>query len=294
MPDQPFLCRFIDTIEEVPADVLGYLLAERSLVADDASATRMVLILTNNYDPEANLVGIGLRNKGIDYVRLSIGDIPSKTRIRYKMAENSDILKLDFSIQKRLVDSSQVSLVWLRNFDISEINVGGDELSRIFSVQQWDLAFQILLSNLSCEWISSPLATRQAGDRGKQLSSAKAIGFDIPATIITNDPQAARDFYDYYEGDIVLKALRHHSVQLKGKVYSMYTRKILKQDLSKLDDLVHAPCILQKRLASKSELRVTVVGERVFAAELHSEATPKRYDDIIFCCSRLSLRRSAQ
>ncbi|MEP6577174.1 MAG: hypothetical protein ABJB85_12165, partial [Nitrososphaerota archaeon] len=215
-------------------------------------------MLTNDYDPEANLVGIGLRNKGIDYVRLNIGDIPRKLLIRYFIDDKSDKEKFNFWVQKQLLESSKISLVWLRNFGIREMNFGGNDLAHTFSFQQWDNAFQIFEDNLKCIWISSALATRQANDRAKQLSTAKGIGFDIPATLITNDPKAARDFYDYYDGNVVLKSLHHHSVQLNGRIYSMYTRKILKQELSMLGNLIYAPCILQKRLAIKSELRVTV------------------------------------
>lgn len=282
MPDLPFLCQFIDRIEEAQPDILGDVLAERSLT-DVSSDARKVLMLTNNYDPEANLVGIGLRNKGIDYVRLKIGDIPRKLLIRYNIDDKSGKAKLNFWIQKQLLDSSKVSVVWLRNFGINEINFGGNDLARTFSVQQWDNAFQIIEGNLKCIWISSALATRQANDRAKQLSTAKGMGFGIPPTLITNDPKAARDFYDYHDGNVVLKSLQHHSVQLEGRTYSMYTRKILKQELSKLGDLIYAPCILQRRLAIKSELRVTVVGERVFAVRLECESISSRYDDIHRC-----------
>ena len=133
--------------------------------------------------------------------------------------------------------------------------------------------------NLKCEWISSPRATPQASNRAKQLSLARAVGFDIPATLITNDPEAAFDFYQSHDGDIVVKALHHHNVQVQGKVYSMYTRRVLNHELSKFDDLTYAPCILQQRVPRKSELRVTVVGEQVLAQSSAVEG----YDDIHRC-----------
>ena len=65
----------------------------------------------------------------------------------------------------------------------------------------------------------------------------------------------------------------------------MYTHKILKQELSMLGNLIYAPCILQRRLDIKSEIRVTVVGERVFAVRLDSESISNQYDDIHRCPS---------
>ena len=51
------------------------------------------------------------------------------------------------------------------------------------------------------------------------LSVATDLGFGIPATLITNDPMAARDFYDTHHGDIVSKTLHHHIIEIQGKVY---------------------------------------------------------------------------
>jgi glutathione synthase/RimK-type ligase-like ATP-grasp enzyme len=288
----PLLCQFIDKVEDaLTRDPLADLLANRSLLHKDSFSERKVLMLTNDYDPEANLVGIALRNKGIDFVRLSTNDIPSRTQIRYSIGQNSD-LKLEFAIRKKSLDISKISVVLLRNFDMNKIDFGTNELARTFSFQQWVSALQILQSNLKCEWISSPQATLQASDRAKQLCVAKAVGFDIPATVITNDPEAALDFYHSHDGDIVVKALHQHNVEVQGKVYSMYTRRVLNHDLSKFDDLTYAPCILQQRVLRKSELRVTVVGEQVFAAILDPQSSAgEGYDDIHRCLRRLFCMR---
>lgn len=277
MSNQPFLCRFVDTVEDVKVtDPLRDILAQRCIVHEDNSTSRKVLMLTSDYDPEANLVGIGLRNRGIDYVRLNTDDIPHQIRVKYSIGPKSD-LAIQFTIRKQIHNTSGVSVAWLRNFDIKEKNFDMSEPEGSFSLQQWNNAFETLQRNLSCKWISKPQATLQANDRAKQLSVAKSVGFDIPDTLITNDPDAARDFYLSYGGEVVIKALAHHSVVVQGKVYSMFTRRMRNKDLSELGDLVYAPCILQEQLFGKSELRVTVVGDDVFAAELSPRSTVKKY-----------------
>lgn len=94
-----------------------------------------------------------------------------------------------------------------------------------------------------------------------------------------SDPTAARNFYHSFNGEIVLKALHHHSVEIRENIYSMYSHIISIQDLERFDDLVYAPCILQERIHKRSELRATVVGEQVFAAIL-SHSGKGEYDDI--------------
>jgi glutathione synthase/RimK-type ligase-like ATP-grasp enzyme len=289
--NQPFLCHFIDKIEDIQVtDSLREILAERPIQKNN-STKKKILILTNDYDPEANLVGIGLRNRGIDYVRLNPDDVPCQIRVSYSIGRDFDFA-VKFTIRKQLHETSAISTVLLRNFDIAEKNFDMSEPALTFSLQQWNNAFEILQRNLACEWISSPQATLQASDRAKQLSVAKEVGFSIPDTLITNDPDSARDFYHCHDGDVVIKALRHHSVVVRGKMYSMFTRRILMEDLPRLDDLLYAPCILQEQLSEKSELRVTVVGDDVFTAELDSHSTVRKYDDIHRAVSDFPIRVS--
>jgi glutathione synthase/RimK-type ligase-like ATP-grasp enzyme len=177
------------------------------------------------------------------------------------------------------LDPSRVSAVLLRQFDLNEVNFGGNELDRAFSFQQWTYAFQTLQRNLVCKWINTLDATIESSDRVRQLLAAKTVGFDIPPTLITNDSSAAKDFYHLHKGNIVLKALHRHSVLVGNTIYSAYARAINDSELLMLDnDLASAPCILQKRLAKKSELRVTVIGEEVFVAELGSNFLPEHHD----------------
>jgi glutathione synthase/RimK-type ligase-like ATP-grasp enzyme len=280
LSNQPFLCHFINKVEDVQIkDPVRDILDKRSLLHKHNSARRKVLMLTSDYDPEANLVGIGLRNRGIDYVRLNTDDVPCRVKVSYRVRQDFD-LAVKFAIRKHSLESSEISVVWLRNFDVREKNFVMSEPGLTFSLQQWSHAVEILQRNMACEWISSPEATLQASDRAKELSAAKAVGFNIPDTLITNDPDAARDFYHSRDGEVVIKALRHHSVVIRDKIYSMFTRRICKKDLLKLDDLLYAPCILQEQLSGKSELRVTVVGDDVFAAELDPSPTVKKGDGI--------------
>ncbi len=265
-------------------DPLGLLLAEKSRrefsLKGVSHSDKYVLILTHDYDPEVTLVTIKLRSRGIGYVRLNTNDIANEQlRVRYSITAESSKPDIEFAVGQHQLDPSRVSAVLLRQFDLNEVNFYGNEAVRAFSFQQWAQAFQILQSNLACEWISNPDATIQSNDRIRQLSAAETVGFDIPPTLITNDSTAAKDFYRLHDGDVVLKALHHHSVLVGTKMYSAYARTINDSELLMLDeDLAGAPCILQQRLAKKSELRVTVIGKEVFAAELGSNFLREDHD----------------
>ena len=101
------------------------------------------------------------------------------------------------------------------------------------------------------------------------LSAAKRIGFDIPSSLITNDPQLARDFYNLHADNIVIKSLYHHRIDVQKKAYSMFTHIVSSSDLNLFETLVYAPCMLQERINIKYELRITVIGDTVFPVRLN-------------------------
>jgi hypothetical protein len=158
-----------------------------------------------------------------------------------------------------------------------------NEVNNAFIFQQWNDALQIVYSRIKCGWISSPDATYNANNRINQLTYAKKIGFNIPATIITNDPNRARNFYHEYNGNIILKVLHHHDIEIQNKVYCIYTHVVNDNDLLKFNDLVHAPCVLQERIRKHAELRVTVVRDRAFGVDIKFESVTAGWDDIHRC-----------
>ena len=288
MGDKPFLCHFVDevnssSINKRPnTDFRNFLANDlRILKPSEKVSNKIVLILARRLDRESDYVGIGLMRKGMDYVRVDIEDIPTLLKVRYSVKEG--VRSIKFILDEREIDVEDVSAVYLRNFEIGASKFRGDKLSKIFSFQQWDDAYNILQDSLKCAWVNNVSATRVANDRVQQLSVANAVGFNIPESIITNDPKTARDFYYTHRGRVVIKALHHHGVQVGNRLYSMYTHKMTDKDLSYLNDLVHAPCVLQEKVPKKSDLRITVVGKQIFAVEIDSMSTPRGRDDLHRC-----------
>jgi glutathione synthase/RimK-type ligase-like ATP-grasp enzyme len=288
LSDKPFLCKFVDDVnilstnKRANTDFRKFLSSDlRIFKPSEKISNKLVLILARRSDRESDYVGIGLIRRGLDYVRLDIEDIPDLLRVRYSIKRGIPSIK--FLLDEREIDVAHVSAVYLRNFEIEAIKFKGDKLSQTFSYEQWKDTYRVLQASLKCSWVNHPDVTRMANNRVQQLSVAKAVGLHIPETVITNDPKIAKDFYHIHRGRIIIKALHHHAVQVDSKLFSMYTHKMTNKDLSYLDDLVNAPCILQEELLKKSDLRITVVGKQIFAVEIDSQSTSKGRDDLHRC-----------
>ena len=121
-------------------------------------------------------------------------------------------------------------------------------------------AFQGLYQSIRARWINPPLRDWAASHKPWQLHLAREIGWDIPETLMTNDPQAAKAFCDACGGDVVYKQF------LALPDAWRETRRVDPQTFESNDNLQICPVIFQRRVAAVADLRVIVVGTTIFAA----------------------------
>jgi len=259
------LHNFFDKIDDIQDDTLGDILHKRALRNEKLTKPRL-LILTSDFDLEANLVGIGLRRRGIDYVRMNMKDVSKGLRISYEIADGQPKFNLD--INNRTFEISKNSVVWFRNFNLKEIKFKNNPILNLFFLQSWESSIVSFFSNLNCIWINSISSTLRANDKAYQLTSAKKYLFEIPETLITNDISKVRKFYDLHNKDIIMKTINNHSVEFDRKIYSKYARPLTNDYISKIKKFPISPFIFQKRIKCDYELRVTVVGDKAFVAKL--------------------------
>ena len=99
-----------------------------------------------------------------------------------------------------------------------------------------------------------------------QAQLIKQQGFDVPETLITNDPDLVRAFRREH-GAIVYKSISY--------VRSI-VRKVEDRDLDRLESVRTCPTQFQRYIAGPN-LRVHTVGGQAFATAITSQATDYRY-----------------
>ncbi|MGH9982614.1 MAG: hypothetical protein ACRD8W_01505 [Nitrososphaeraceae archaeon] len=276
----PFLCNFVDEIYDLHAeesmDLRNYLI-QKQILTQKRYSDAQVLIITNKYDLEADLVGIHLLKRGIDYVRLNIDELTDFFRVSGYVSNGSEP-KFLCSSRGIDIDLTHIAVVFLRNYDLSALKIGRNMLDYIFSIQQWENALISLEGSLRCPWLNSYNVNKRASDRMKQLSLASKYGFSVPSSLITNDPETAKEFYHLNNGEVMIKCLYHHRIDIQEKAYSIYTRRVLEKDLNMFHALAAAPCILQQKLKKTFELRVHVIEDTVHSIRM--KPPTESYDDI--------------
>ncbi|MBB5958447.1 glutathione synthase/RimK-type ligase-like ATP-grasp enzyme [Saccharothrix tamanrassetensis] len=148
----------------------------------------------------------------------------------------------------------------------------------------WDL----LLADPDVYWMNSPWSIRRADDKLLQMSRAAAHGLESPRTIVTNDPERVRAFYDECSGEMVFKSMTGPFL-VPGQVDEFkfqvdmpgipLVRPFTTEDMANVGSARHNACMFQELVEKKHELRVTVFEDQVFTCEIRSqESDLTRYD----------------
>lgn len=116
-------------------------------------------------------------------------------------------------------------------------------------------------------WVSNPYAIRRADYKPMQLTIAARLGFKVPDTIFTSNPEKAKAFVDDRPSTIT-KALatRYPVNKEKGIGSFFYAKKLYREEKNNFSGLHLAPAIFQEAIEAAADLRVTVIGKKVFAA----------------------------
>ncbi|MCB9759079.1 MAG: MvdD family ATP-grasp ribosomal peptide maturase [Alphaproteobacteria bacterium] len=117
-------------------------------------------------------------------------------------------------------------------------------------------------------WVDPPAVAARAKQKALQLKLARDAGLEVPRTLETNDPDAARAFAASCPGGVIAKM--YNDLRIAGG--TVYTNLLGPADLAALDQLVACPMVFQEAVPKAMELRVVVVGQQVFAAELDTQA----------------------
>jgi glutathione synthase/RimK-type ligase-like ATP-grasp enzyme len=233
--------------------------------------TRTALLVTRSDDNQSvALVTAALEARGARAFRLDTDRFPTEVQLALHQPRGRSILR---TAAGELV-LGEVDAVWYRRAAIgAALPEDMDRQLRDAAVKESRATLLGMLEALDCFVMDRVSTVRAAEHKPRQLELACELGLDVPRTLTTNDPDAVRAFWSACGGRVVAKALSSFAIHdADGREQVVFTSQLAAEDLAHLDQLALAPMTFQDHLAKAIELRVTLIGERVFAAAVDSQA----------------------
>jgi glutathione synthase/RimK-type ligase-like ATP-grasp enzyme len=245
----------------------------------------MILLLTQPLDEHADHVAQKLRERGADFVRFNPAQFPTEAEVSLAYPVTGQV-QYTLRLGQETIRLDRLQAIWYRRPEppVPHEEVT-DKLSREYVQKESETLVRDLWSSLDCVWVPAlPSVIQRAQLKASQLKVARILGFEIPPTLFTNSPVDFLEFYRQHNGNIVSKLAGFSFLRTVGTTFSRYTEVVSKRDVGYAHAVRYCPVILQAYVPKQLELRITVVRQKVFAAEIHSQQSNhtrhdwRRYD----------------
>jgi len=232
-----------------------------------------ILIITNDHDEHADAVIRELDARDVRVFRFHPEEFPDACslsldvqdgRVRGEIRSGSDAVALD-----------DIAAAWYRRarnlFEGRRLSLTSEKLDNYVRAQS-TATLAALCECLQTLWVGHPHKLRRAEVKALQLLKASEAGLKTPHTLISNDQAQVRMFVDALgDEECAIKPLVAVGVT-DAQGYRLPLTTTLPPGHS-LDSVAAAPTIFQPYVEKAFELRCVVIGERIFAAKIHSQAT---------------------
>jgi len=229
----------------------------------DETVCPAVLLVSSRFDFTCDYVVAALRRRNIGYLRLNSEDLPGCAVTLDPVGRHLSVILGD--TQFLIAPTSLRSVLFRRPVFLRDYGDDSRTAQERFARIQWASFMQNLLLFDSARWYNDPTCTYKAEHKAIQLHKAAQVGLLVPETVVTNTP---RQGSLSLPGDrFAVKGLDTVMVREAGEEIFGFTTFAVNSDLSD-PAWASAPTVLQEAISCKTDVRVTVVEERVFAVEI--------------------------
>ncbi|MFA6925235.1 MAG: hypothetical protein WC223_13400 [Bacteroidales bacterium] len=233
-----------------------------------------VLIVTQKSDPHTDAVIAELKKMKCHVFRLNSESLLDFYLLNLGYDEKYNFYGFLSDKLNRKVNLKQLVAAYYRKpITVSphrELEIDG---AKDFSSLEGSIALKFLYTFPNLKWINNPFNNKQAQIKFGQLNTASKFGLRIPRTLVTNDPKKAALFFKEMKNQVLCKSLQTNSVQVNQIPVHTFSHKLTKEEQENyLDNIRYTPTLIQEYIEKKTELRVNVIGNKVFATEIYSQS----------------------
>ena len=229
---------------------------------------KKVLILTHSEDPHALSVANYLTAKGVSFFTVETDKLIS--HYTFEFSSQDGIYRVSDSDRK--IELTPDWVIWNRRVMDPDLPPDFPKELEDIVFTETERSWQGLLFTHSGRVVNRPQAEFVANNKMDQLLFSRAYGngIDIPETLLTNNPDLLRRFYD--EGEKICHKLQKIGlVKKNGNQQIVYTNLVTDRNIEHADLIRRNPSLFQKYIPKEYELRITALEEKVVGIAIHSQ-----------------------
>lgn len=254
-----------------------------------------VLVISHLFEPSANLVIRELERRGVPWARLNCEEFPlfANGEVVISGSEAYGLIATDSG----LIDTRKISSVWFRRSSKPAVPKHFSQEDKIFVRNECNAFLNGAFDLITAKWINSRESERSAS-KIAQLATAASVGLRVPKTLVTNSPEAVRSFERETSGRVAFKPVSGYSprsadfskqlrqrfgdqidIEIENNTENkefaeiVFNQILTKDKLELIDNLKYCPATFQEYIEKVADIRVTIIGDRVFSCKINSQST---------------------
>lgn len=229
----------------------------------------MVLFITNKDDLTTDFVVREIVRAEVPFYRFNTEELGVTVFVTLDF--HNSLFFLYDSVIKKKYDIKDFTSVYYRRPVLREMNETDltDAELQFLKMEHYQTLEGLYKILKSAYWINPVFAIREAENKLYQQQLAIELGFTTPASIVTNIPEDFFHFYESYQNNCVIKPIRSGQIGIAETEKVVYTSRLDRKPSKKTIKL--CPSYLQEEIKKTYDVRVTVVGEKVFATAIYSQ-----------------------
>ncbi len=236
----------------------------------------MIVILTFKNDASVDYVIEKLVKQGLIYKRINLDEIRKSGFITFNPVGN----QWELNDGKTCLLSDEVEVVWQRRVPRRPILHNNPTIAR-YLTQEWRLCWRWWLNQIPSEKVlDTESAIRSAGNKMAQLKVAMELGFKIPDTIITSNPDEYTAFVQKHKSVIAKTLGGFGQIIEENKSFgTIFTTLVSREERPDPSSIRVVPIVIQEKVEKSYELRITVIDEAIFPCKIESQRSPRTQID---------------
>lgn len=193
-----------------------------------------VLILGREVDPAIDRMVEELSARSVPVFRTDLVAFPQQLTLETRLGSAG--WEGSLITPHRRVRLADVRSIWYRHPSHFELPSGMSEAERRHAAAEARVGLSGVLNSLDVRWVNHP--SREADAlKPRQLQVARACGLRVPRSLVTNCPDAVREFARAIDGPLAGKALAATLLVESNRLQTVYTRRIEPTEIADLAGL---------------------------------------------------------
>ena len=231
----------------------------------------MLLVVTNRTDLSSDYLIVKLKSRSVPFVRLNTEDYGFTYKIKINIGKQIRNFVIEFT-DGQTIRMDEITSVYFHHPNPPILENIVTEADREFAERE---TLEVLRSIWRMipeqKWLNHPINLWRAVNKVEQLLAAFEIGLDIPETLIASDKDSISSFIKNAKRNIIAKAVKHGFISCDGKILVAPSQRLPSTYLEDFQSFAEIPTVYQHEIDKVYDVRVVVVGQKLFATAIHSQ-----------------------